>query len=108
VRTYPEIVSPETWELEARNLSIAQKQIVWKTARGKVLSQKTLLQKHIIAKHKGRSGESGPELQEIPVTSTRYSVDSISKPQASSKGSGIYFEFLLRRAHSLSRVDRRY
>src|SRR5438270_7139740 len=37
-----------------------------------------------------------------------YSVDSISKPQASSKGSGMYFEFLLRRAHSRSRVDRKY
>lgn len=37
-----------------------------------------------------------------------YSVDSISKPHASSNGSGIYFEFLLRRAHSLSRVERRY
>src|SRR5438128_869316 len=37
-----------------------------------------------------------------------YSVDSISNPQASSKGSGIYFEFLLRRAHSRRRVDRTY
>src|SRR5437667_583701 len=37
-----------------------------------------------------------------------YSVDSISKPQASSSGSGMYFEFLLRRAHSRKRVERRY
>src|SRR5205807_8926153 len=37
-----------------------------------------------------------------------YSVDSISNPQASSKGSGMYLEFLFRRAHSRSRVDRRY
>src|SRR5579872_6466797 len=37
-----------------------------------------------------------------------YSVDSISNPQASSNGSGIYFEFLLRRAHSRSRVERTY
>src|SRR5438309_9366986 len=37
-----------------------------------------------------------------------YSVDSISKPQASSKGSGMYLEFLFRRAHSRSRVERRY
>src|SRR5438270_3997579 len=37
-----------------------------------------------------------------------YSVDSISKPQASSRGSGMYLEFLLRRAHSRKRVDRRY
>src|SRR5215471_20496630 len=37
-----------------------------------------------------------------------YSVDSISNPQASSRGSGIYFEFLLRRAHSRRRVERTY
>src|SRR5260370_8118846 len=37
-----------------------------------------------------------------------YSVDSISKPQASSNGSGMYLEFLLRRAHSRKRVERRY
>src|SRR5580692_5915306 len=37
-----------------------------------------------------------------------YSVDSISKPQASRRGSGMYLEFLLRRAHSRRRVDRRY
>src|SRR5437868_14830981 len=37
-----------------------------------------------------------------------YSVDSISKPQASKRGSGMYFEFLLRRAHSRRRVERMY
>jgi hypothetical protein len=37
-----------------------------------------------------------------------YSVDSISKPQASSNGSGIYFEFLFFRAHSRNRVERMY
>src|ERR1700722_5008887 len=37
-----------------------------------------------------------------------YRVDSISKPQASSSASGIYFEFLFRRAHSRSRVERMY
>ena len=37
-----------------------------------------------------------------------YNVDSISKPQASSSASGIYFEFLFRRAHSRKRVDRIY
>src|ERR1700687_5054873 len=37
-----------------------------------------------------------------------YRVDSISKPQASSNGSGMYLEFLLRRAHSRSRVDGKY
>src|SRR6266849_6300487 len=40
--------------------------------------------------------------------SVYYRVDSISKPQASSNGSGMYFEFLFRRAHSRRRVDRRY
>src|ERR1700690_78504 len=39
---------------------------------------------------------------------TAYSVDSISNPQASINGSGMYFEFLFRRAHSRSRVDRKY
>src|SRR6185437_16555817 len=37
-----------------------------------------------------------------------YRVDSISKPQASSNASGMYFEFLFRRAHSRSLVDRMY
>lgn len=37
-----------------------------------------------------------------------YRVDSISKPQASKRGSGIYFEFLFLRAHSRSRVERTY
>src|SRR5713101_859094 len=37
-----------------------------------------------------------------------YSVDSMSNPQASSNGSGMYLEFLLRRAHSRRRVERRY
>src|ERR1700694_4360006 len=44
----------------------------------------------------------------FPTTSRCYRVDSISNPQASSKGSGMYLEFLLRRAHSRSRVDRKY
>src|SRR5205814_4921851 len=35
-------------------------------------------------------------------------VDSISNPQAASKGSGMYLEFLLRRAHSRRRVERKY
>src|SRR5271163_2721713 len=37
-----------------------------------------------------------------------YNVDSISKPQASRRASGMYFEFLFRRAHSRRRVDRMY
>src|SRR5579872_4305843 len=39
---------------------------------------------------------------------SNYSVDSISNPHASSSGSGMYFEFLFRRAHSRRRVERRY
>src|SRR5205085_4629076 len=37
-----------------------------------------------------------------------YRVDSISKPQASKRGSGMYFEFLFLRAHSRRRVERMY
>ncbi len=37
-----------------------------------------------------------------------YSEDSISNPQASRSASGMYFEFLFRRAHSRRRVDRMY
>src|SRR5581483_2225455 len=37
-----------------------------------------------------------------------YNVDSISNPQASKSASGIYLEFLFRRAHSRRRVDRIY
>src|SRR5271163_1439051 len=37
-----------------------------------------------------------------------YSIDSISKPQASSSASGIYLEFLLCLAHSRRRVERMY
>src|SRR5713226_9668865 len=54
------------------------------------------------AKRKGRQF-GGPHSE--PYT---YRVDSISNPHASSNGSGMYFEFLLRRAHSRSRVERKY
>src|SRR5205814_8270964 len=37
-----------------------------------------------------------------------YNVDSISNPQASKRASGIYLEFLFRRAHSRRRVERIY
>src|SRR5436305_10108661 len=40
--------------------------------------------------------------------SKSYRVDSISKPQASKRGSGMYFEFLFLRAHSRRRVERMY
>src|SRR5271155_4346538 len=42
------------------------------------------------------------------LVSLDYRVDSISKPQASSNGSGMYLEFLFRRAHSRSLVERKY
>src|SRR5664280_2339319 len=38
----------------------------------------------------------------------QYSTDSISKPHASRRGSGMNFEFLLRLAHSRRRVERMY
>jgi len=37
-----------------------------------------------------------------------YNADSISKPQASKRASGMYLEFLFLRAHSRRRVDRIY
>src|ERR1700690_436127 len=37
-----------------------------------------------------------------------YRVDSISNPQASRRGSGMYLEFLFLRAHSRRRVERMY
>src|SRR5258708_20062002 len=52
-------------------------------------------------------GPRGATLLANPVP-CGYRVDSISKPQASSKGSGMYLEFLFRRAHSRSRVERKY
>src|SRR3954469_14880512 len=55
-----------------------------------------------VEKKKGRRSRRPLSLQ------TDYSVDSISNPQASSKGSGMYLEFLLRRAHSRRRVERWY
>src|SRR5262249_39824348 len=44
----------------------------------------------------------------VYVRTLAYSVDSISNPHASSNGSGMYFEFLFRRAHSRRRVERKY
>src|SRR5882757_9452122 len=67
--------------------------------------------------HDQRSGQEtkGPPVRATPHfqrlagdLQLDYRVDSISKPQASSNGSGMYLEFLLRRAHSRSRVERRY
>ena len=44
----------------------------------------------------------------VETLDTAYKVDSISKPQASSSASGMYFELRLRRAHSRKRVERMY
>ena len=41
-------------------------------------------------------------------TKKAYNVDSISNPHASKSASGMYLEFLFRRAHSRNRVDRMY
>src|SRR5271154_2384024 len=57
-------------------------------------------------KEKGRLGR--PSSNQDELLYLVYRVDSISKPQASSKGSGMYLEFLFLRAHSRSRVDRKY
>jgi hypothetical protein len=51
------------------------------------------------------SAKTPPEGGALLTWRKYYNVDSISKPQASSKASGIYLEFLLRRAHSRRRVD---
>src|SRR5277367_3221050 len=58
-----------------------------------------------------RGKRRGPLNRAAPkniMTLALYNVDSISKPQASNRGSGIYFEFLFRRAHSRRRVERKY
>ena len=46
--------------------------------------------------------------RQVATLNPPYNVDSISKPHASSSASGMYFEFLFRRAHSRKRVDRTY
>src|SRR5579863_735724 len=64
---------------------------------------------------KGRSASGPSKLPakfvcklQSPCCCLVYSVDSISNPQASRSGSGMYLEFLLRRAHSRRRVERKY
>src|SRR5262249_3537831 len=58
-----------------------------------------------LQKKKGCQPKVGSPFSRKPLN---YSVDSISNPQASRRGSGMYFEFLLRRAHSRRRVERTY
>src|SRR5271165_5499269 len=58
-------------------------------------------------KQSEKSAARGRRFCGQPVERT-YNVDSISKPQASRSASGMYLEFLLRRAHSRRRVDRMY
>src|SRR3954464_14883360 len=64
----------------------------------------SLFRSHSSTKHKGPLRRATLKSVGVP----GYSVDSISNPQASRRGSGMYFEFLLRRAHSRRRVDRKY
>src|SRR4029077_6876218 len=54
------------------------------------------------------ANKKGRLLRRPVVSAVDYRVDSISNPHASRSGSGMYLEFLLRRAHSRRRVDRRY
>src|ERR1700691_2245414 len=61
----------------------------------------------LLKMEKGRQGDPFSE-SSVNLTPCGYRVDSISKPQASSNGSGMYLEFLFRRAHSRNRVDRKY
>src|SRR5580658_1632001 len=64
----------------------------------------------ILAEIGSRQQKRRPRAALFPLESEEqnYNVDSISNPQASSKASGMYFEFLFRRAHSRRRVDRMY
>src|SRR6185437_3995414 len=57
---------------------------------------------------RGKQKRKGPRERPWDWINAAYRVDSISKPQASSNGSGMYLEFLLRRAHSRRRVERKY
>ncbi len=61
--------------------------------------------KGIVTIKKGRHSDPFLNCSSLPAD---YRVDSISNPQASSNGSGMYLEFLLRRAHSRRRVERKY
>src|ERR1700761_1684546 len=58
--------------------------------------------------HTQTQKNAAPQRAALSNATSTYSVDSISNPHASSSASGMYFEFLLRRAHSRSRVDRTY
>ena len=72
--------------------------------RGLVLSPRLIANSLLFSIEKGKGRRSDPCF----LLTRCYRVDSISKPQASSRGSGMYLEFLLRRAHSRSRVERKY
>src|SRR5271167_515683 len=52
--------------------------------------------------------KKGPLTRPLKEVGVSYRVDSISNPQASNRGSGMYLEFLFFRAHSRKRVERMY
>src|ERR1022692_3434751 len=54
------------------------------------------------------SSRKGPHQAALTEIGGFYRVDSISNPQASRRGSGMYLEFLFLRAHSRRRVERMY
>src|SRR5215471_11344630 len=60
------------------------------------------------SRHRRRIRKKAAKWQPFSRKPLDYSVDSISNPQASRRGSGMYLEFLLRRAHSRRRVERTY
>src|SRR6266404_6246622 len=63
---------------------------------------------HTPKKEKGRLRRPSLQNQFENPLPCAYRVDSISKPQASSKGSGMYLEFLFRRAHSRFLLKHKY
>src|SRR5271166_4048173 len=60
------------------------------------------------AKAKSEEQQKGPLTRPSAQSGLSYKVDSISNPQASRRGSGMYLEFLFFRAHSRRRVERMY
>src|SRR5271166_1491925 len=60
------------------------------------------------AKAKSEEQQKGPLTRPSAQSGLSYKVDSISNPQASNRGSGMYLEFLFFRAHSRKRMERMY
>ena len=77
-----------------------------KAAKNKLKAKKTA--GHALFSWAAVEAKKGRRIPAAFSTRAGYRVDSISNPQASNRGSGMYFEFLLRRAHSRKRVERMY